>query len=163
MKAAPALRRGVLPCHPCWAQRLQVEVELLDPIHTPRRAAAGFTFELCAGLVDKGGKSLAEVAVEEVEEECGYRVGAAALRPLTTAICASGTMGVEHHLFYCEVGPRAEWGPACPCAGDALCAPWQHPRMPLALTSLTFPHCIMRLHTLEYTHTHTHTHILRHT
>ena len=31
-------------------------------------------FELCAGLCDKEGKSDLEIAVEEVEEECGYRV-----------------------------------------------------------------------------------------
>ena len=31
-------------------------------------------FELCAGLCDKEGKSDPEIAVEEVEEECGYKV-----------------------------------------------------------------------------------------
>ena len=31
-------------------------------------------FELCAGLCDKEGKSDLEIAVEEVEEECGYKV-----------------------------------------------------------------------------------------
>ena len=30
--------------------------------------------ELCAGLCDKEGKSDLEIAVEEVEEECGYKV-----------------------------------------------------------------------------------------
>ena len=34
----------------------------------------GITLELCAGIVDKEGKSLAEIAAEEVEEECGYHV-----------------------------------------------------------------------------------------
>ena len=34
----------------------------------------GITLELCAGIVDKEGKSLCEIAKEEVEEECGYRV-----------------------------------------------------------------------------------------
>ena len=34
----------------------------------------GITLELCAGIVDKEDKSLAEIAAEEVEEECGYHV-----------------------------------------------------------------------------------------
>ena len=34
----------------------------------------GITLELCAGLCDKEGKSDLEVAIEEVEEECGYKV-----------------------------------------------------------------------------------------
>lgn len=34
----------------------------------------GYTIELCAGLLDKPGLSAAQTAVEEVIEECGYRV-----------------------------------------------------------------------------------------
>lgn len=33
----------------------------------------GLTVELCAGIVDKN-KSLLEIAVDEVREECGYEV-----------------------------------------------------------------------------------------
>lgn len=36
-------------------------------------ANLGYTLELCAGIVDKN-KSLAEIAAEEVFEECGYKV-----------------------------------------------------------------------------------------
>lgn len=36
-------------------------------------ATLGITIELCAGIVDKD-KSLAEIAAEEVFEECGYKV-----------------------------------------------------------------------------------------
>ena len=36
--------------------------------------SVGFTLELCAGIAVKPELSLAEVAREEVEEECGYRV-----------------------------------------------------------------------------------------
>jgi UDP-sugar diphosphatase len=32
-----------------------------------------YTYELCAGLVDKD-KSLIEIAKEEIDEECGYNV-----------------------------------------------------------------------------------------
>ncbi|GBF97651.1 uridine diphosphate glucose pyrophosphatase [Raphidocelis subcapitata] len=64
---------------------------------------AGFTFELCAGLVDKGGKSLEQIAAEEVEEECGYRVAPSALRSVASAIASSGTTGAEHFIFYAAV------------------------------------------------------------
>lgn len=37
---------------------------------------AGITLELCAGIVDKADKSLADTAVEEVLEECGYKITA---------------------------------------------------------------------------------------
>lgn len=33
----------------------------------------GLTVEFCAGIVDKN-KSLEEIAVDEVREECGYEV-----------------------------------------------------------------------------------------
>ena len=33
-----------------------------------------FTYELCAGLVDKEDKSLEEIVQEEIDEECGYKV-----------------------------------------------------------------------------------------
>ncbi len=34
----------------------------------------GYTYELCAGLVDKANKSLEEIACEEALEECGYQI-----------------------------------------------------------------------------------------
>lgn len=34
----------------------------------------GETLELCAGIVDKAGASLEEIAATEIWEECGYRV-----------------------------------------------------------------------------------------
>jgi UDP-sugar diphosphatase len=45
-----------------------------NPIDTEKYPAKlGFTLELCAGIVDKK-KTLAEIAAEEVLEECGYKV-----------------------------------------------------------------------------------------
>jgi len=60
----------------------------------------GFTFELCAGLVDKGGKSLAQITAEEVEEECGYKVAAEKLQSVASAISSSGTTGSEHYIYF---------------------------------------------------------------
>lgn len=81
----------------------------------------GFTFELCAGLVDKGGKSLEQIAAEEVEEECGYRVPPAALRSVASAIASSGTTGAEHFIFYATVGARMRsLSFALSCSGGAF-------------------------------------------
>ncbi len=45
-----------------------------NPIDTKKYPAKlGFTLELCAGIVDKK-KTLAEIAAEEVLEECGYKI-----------------------------------------------------------------------------------------
>ncbi len=61
--------------------------------HTPKNGAGepltqpfskGETLELCAGIVDKTGESLEEIAAEEVFEECGYRVEPSSLRKITT-------------------------------------------------------------------------------
>jgi nudix-type nucleoside diphosphatase (YffH/AdpP family) len=70
----------------------------------------GFTFELCAGLVDKGGKSLEEITSEEIEEECGYRVAASQLRHVTSAVSSSGTTGAEHHIYYAAVDEAGRVG-----------------------------------------------------
>lgn len=45
-----------------------------SPIDSKKYPAhLGFTLELCAGIVDKK-ISLAEIAAEEVFEECGYKI-----------------------------------------------------------------------------------------
>merc|ERR1739848_152445 len=62
----------------------------------------GITLELCAGIVDKQGKSLAEIATEEVEEECGFKLS----RPIEyvqTFRGSIGTGGAKMALFYAEV------------------------------------------------------------
>jgi len=47
---------------------------LEGPINTDKYPPSiGLTIEFCAGIVDKN-KSLEEIAVDEVREECGYEV-----------------------------------------------------------------------------------------
>lgn len=50
----------------------------------PPTAAAGVTYELCAGLVDKPDLSLEEIARQEILEECGYDVPVSKLRKITS-------------------------------------------------------------------------------
>lgn len=66
-------------------------------------ATVGFTLELCGGLCNKAGLSLAQIAAEEVEEEMGYRVDPDALVPLFCMTEAVGLLGTSLHVFYAEV------------------------------------------------------------
>ena len=63
----------------------------------------GFTFELCAGLIDKEGKSLEQIASEEVREECGFEVPPSAMRKVTSYVSAIGISGATQHIFFAEV------------------------------------------------------------
>jgi len=62
----------------------------------------GMTVELCAGIVDKN-LSLAEIAMEEVEEECGYRVDVASIEKITAFHTSVGFAGSKQMLYYVEV------------------------------------------------------------
>lgn len=61
----------------------------------------GYMFELCAGLVDKDGKSLEQIAKEEVLEECGY--DAKDLKKIGEFYSSVGTSGSRQSVFYAEV------------------------------------------------------------
>ncbi len=60
----------------------------------------GYTYELCAGIVDKA-LSLEEIACEEVDEECGYKVNK--LKRISSFYTAVGFAGAQQTLFYAEV------------------------------------------------------------
>ena len=68
---------------------------------TPPLAQA-FTCELCAGIVDKE-KSLAEIAAEEIREECGFEVEAANVQKVTSFIASVGSQGSTQTLFFAQV------------------------------------------------------------
>ena len=61
--------------------------------------AMGITLELCAGIVDKD-KSLAEIAREEVEEECGYKVKIDEMKFVQNFRASIGTGGAKMAMFY---------------------------------------------------------------
>ncbi len=62
----------------------------------------GYTYELCAGLVDKK-KPLEVIAKEEILEECGYDVPVSDIKIVNTFFTAVGFAGGEQTLFYAEV------------------------------------------------------------
>jgi UDP-sugar diphosphatase len=48
----------------------------------------GITYELCAGLIDKEGKSELEICQEEIHEECGFQVPISSIERVTN-VCSS--------------------------------------------------------------------------
>lgn len=62
----------------------------------------GMTVELCAGIVDKK-ISLAEIAKEEIEEECGYDVPLQNIERITAFHTSVGFAGSKQTLYFVEV------------------------------------------------------------
>lgn len=69
---------------------------------------AGYTHELCAGLIDKENKSIEQIAHEEVIEECGYKPKN--LIPIQSFLNNTGSSGAVQHLFYTEVDDEDKCG-----------------------------------------------------
>ena len=61
-----------------------------------------FTYELCAGLVDKD-KSLEEIAQEEIDEECGYFVELKNISKITSFYTNVGISGACQYLFFAKI------------------------------------------------------------
>ncbi len=62
----------------------------------------GMTIELCAGIVDKD-LTLQEIAHEEIEEECGYRVPLEKIEKITSFYTSVGFAGSKQILYYIEI------------------------------------------------------------
>lgn len=62
----------------------------------------GHTYELCAGIVDKDA-SLAQIAKEEIMEECGYDVPLDEIEKITSFYSSVGFGASVQTLYYAEV------------------------------------------------------------
>ncbi|NCO00815.1 MAG: NUDIX hydrolase [Epsilonproteobacteria bacterium] len=62
----------------------------------------GYTYELCAGLVDKDAKNV-QIAKEEILEECGYDVPVENIQRVTSYYTNVGISGALQTLYYAEV------------------------------------------------------------
>jgi len=62
----------------------------------------GMSLELCAGIIDKD-MSLAQIAQEEIEEECGYAVSLENIQKITSFYTSVGFAGSRQTLYYAEV------------------------------------------------------------
>jgi len=63
---------------------------------------SGFTYEICAGICDKG-VSLEQTAKEEVMEECGYDVPIENFEMISNHVTAIGISGNSQYYFYARV------------------------------------------------------------
>ncbi|WP_104749399.1 NUDIX hydrolase [Helicobacter cynogastricus] len=68
----------------------------------------GYVYELCAGLVDKPGKSVKEIACEEVLEECGFAISSEMLKPIGVFHSATGISGSKQSVFFVCVNQRQQ-------------------------------------------------------
>lgn len=59
----------------------------------------GMMYELCAGIVDKK-VSLAQIAKEEVLEECGYDLDVDSLQKISTFYTSVGISGTQQTFYY---------------------------------------------------------------
>ena len=66
-----------------------------------------YSYELCAGIVDKE-KSLEQIAIEEVAEETGYKVDK--IQKITSFYTSVGFAGSRQMLYYAEVTDRIGTG-----------------------------------------------------
>ena len=58
-----------------------------------------FTYELCAGIIDKE-SSIEQIAKEEIDEECGYDVAVEKIEKITSFFTNVGVSGAKQHLFF---------------------------------------------------------------
>lgn len=58
-----------------------------------------FTYELCAGIVDKD-SSLEQITKEEIDEECGYDVPLESIEKVSSFFTNVGVSGAKQHLYF---------------------------------------------------------------
>lgn len=61
-----------------------------------------FTYELCAGILDKEA-SLEVTVQEEIDEECGYKVELDAISKITSFHTNVGVSGAKQHLYFAVI------------------------------------------------------------
>ncbi|KAG2373473.1 hypothetical protein C9374_012080 [Naegleria lovaniensis] len=64
---------------------------------------AKLSLELCAGLLDKHGKSPIETMQAEILEECGYHVPLGMIEPITSYYSGAAKSYSIQHLYYVEM------------------------------------------------------------
>ncbi len=62
----------------------------------------GYTYELCAGIVDKNISNKA-IAKEEILEECGYDVPLSKIEKITTFFTSVGISGTSQTLYFAKI------------------------------------------------------------
>ena len=63
---------------------------------------AKFTYELCAGILDKK-TDVNSIAKEEIDEECGFNVPLDKIEKITSFYTNVGVSGAKQHLFFATI------------------------------------------------------------
>ncbi|MBN2815371.1 MAG: NUDIX hydrolase [Campylobacterales bacterium] len=79
-----------------------VLVKQLRPAILHTDETNGYTYELCAGIIDKEASDL-QIAKEEIIEECGYDVPLQSIKKVTKFYPAVGITGAYQKLYYAEL------------------------------------------------------------
>jgi UDP-sugar diphosphatase len=61
----------------------------------------GYTYELCAGIIDKETSDV-QIAKEEILEECGYDIDIQKIEKVTSFYTSVGISGAKQTLYYAE-------------------------------------------------------------
>lgn len=61
-----------------------------------------FTYELCAGIIDKN-LSLVQIVQEEIDEECGYKVELEEITKINSFFTNVGVSGAKQHLYFAQI------------------------------------------------------------
>ena len=61
-----------------------------------------FTYELCAGIIDKN-IPLNQIVQEEIDEECGYKVELSEISKISSFFTNVGVSGAKQHLYFANI------------------------------------------------------------
>ncbi len=61
-----------------------------------------YTYELCAGIIDKD-CSIEQIVKEEIDEECGYEVPLENIQKITSFFTNVGVSGSKQHLYFATI------------------------------------------------------------
>ena len=68
-----------------------------------------FTYELCAGIIDKD-DSLEQITKEEIMEECGFDVELSKIEKITSFYTNVGVSGSKQHLYFAKINDSMKKG-----------------------------------------------------
>ena len=77
-------------------------VKQLRPAVLNANKTDGFMYEMCAGIIDKDASD-AQIAKEEVYEECGYDIPVESLEKVTSFYTNVGISGARQTIYYAEL------------------------------------------------------------
>jgi len=78
-----------------------ITVKQFRPPVMNKNKTNGYTYELCAGIVDKNTTNV-QIAKEEILEECGYDVDVNTIKEIHTYYTSVGISGSQQTMYYAQ-------------------------------------------------------------